>query len=167
MITFYSGADLAREKRKRNISLGVCAAAALAGLSACLWLLFTAGTLSAEKNELTVYAVNALCGAFVILVYMNAAAPAGRTLSHFSAVAAGETEAFAYTEPLFVSETPERVPGGVKIYRVTAVNGSETRRFFLYAPYLKALQGAGTCGTLLAANGYITGVTPQTGGGDA
>ena len=166
MITFYSPADLRRLQRKRNIAFAVCAAAALTGLAVCLWLLFTAGTLTAQRNEFTVFAVNAAVGAFVFCVYLNAAVPARRAVSHFAAVQAGEKERFPYTS-LKVSETRERVPGGVQLYRVTAQNGNETRSFLIYAPYAKALQGAGERGVLETAGGYITAALPQTGGDGA
>ena len=86
---FYTDGALSRLKRKRLVFTILTCAVALAGLAACLWLLFTAGTLNAEKNELTVYAVNACAGGAAILLYLNAVVPAKRAVSHFGAVLAG------------------------------------------------------------------------------
>ena len=165
MITFYSADDRRRLRRKRTAALIVCAIAALGGLCVCLRLLFTAGTLTATKHELTVYAVNAVCGALALGVYLNAAAPARRALSHFAAVEAGEKETFSFTS-LSADDAPQRIPGGVSVRRVTAQNGTSQRRFFVYAPYLDALLRAAAPGEVQISGGYITGVAPQKGGSE-
>lgn len=157
---FYTDGALSRLKRKRLVFTILTCAVALAGLAACLWLLFTAGTLNAEKNELTVYAVNACTGAAAILLYLNAVVPAKRAVSHFGAVLAGERESVPYTGGLAVAEKPERIPGGAAVRRVTVTGGTGTRRFFIYEKYARALASAGESGVLRVSSGYITAVLP-------
>ena len=159
-LEFYTTAALRRLKRKRLVFMILICAVALAGLAACLWLLFTAGTLTAEKNELTVYAVNACAGASVILLYLNAVVPAKRAISHFNAVLAGDAETMPYTGGLTVAEKGERIPGGAAVRRVTVTSGTGTRRFFIYEKYARALASAGQSGVLQVSSGYITAVLP-------
>ena len=157
---FYTDSALRRLRRRRLVFTILTCAVALAGLAACLWLLFTAGTLNAEKNELTVYAVNACTGAAAILLYLNAVVPAKRAVSHFGAVLAGEAETVPYTGGLAVAEKPERIPGGAAVRRVTVTGGTGTRRFFIYEKYARALASARESGVLRVSSGYITAVLP-------
>ena len=157
---FYTDSALSRLKRKRLVFTILTCAVALAGLAACLWLLFTAGTLNAEKNELTAYAVNACAGGAVILLYLNAVVPAKRAIAHFNAVLAGDAETVPYTGGLNVAEKAERIPGGAAVRRVTVTSGTDTRCFFIYEKYARALAKAGESGVLRVSSGYITAVLP-------
>ncbi len=159
-LLFYTDEAMRRLKRRRLVFMILTCAVALAGLAACLWLLFTAGTLTAERNELTVYAVNACAGAAVILLYLNAVVPAKRAISHFNAVLAGERESVPYTGGLALAEKAERIPGGTAVRRVTVSDGTAHRRFFIYEKYARALASAGQSGVLRVSSGYITAVLP-------
>ena len=137
---------------------------ALAAAGVCLWLLFTARTLTAQRNERLTYIVNGAAGAAVILIWMNVVTPRRRTLSHVETVLSGERETVDYTCGLTLAGTPERVPGSISVRRVTVEGGPRPQRLLILETQAPLLREAGERGTLAVVSGFICGLAPENGG---
>lgn len=164
---FYTAEHARRLKKQILTAVFLTVLIALAAFGVCLWLLITAGTLTARKHEMLAFIVNGAAGAAVIFTWLNVITPRRRTLAHVRTVLGGEKETVEYTCGLTLAEAPERVPGSVRVRRVT-VNGGPRPRYLLVlercAPLLKE---SGERGTLTVVSGYICGFAPENGGGEA
>lgn len=154
---FYTkGSEILLKKRIRHLT-GAIVLLAAAGAAVCFWLLFSAQTRTAQRNELLVYLINAVVGGIVIALIGLLMLPKKRLLAHCKAI--GETEKIAvpFSAGLIISEKREKIPGGVYVRRVTLGNDAG-QRFFVYEGFADLLKNAGTNGVLYAGNGYVTGI---------
>lgn len=163
---FYTAETARRQKKQIRTAVLLTVLFALAAVGICLWLLITAGTLSARKHEMLTFIVNGAFGAAVIFTWLNVITPRRRTLSHLETVLSGEQETVEYSCGLTLAEAPERVPGSVSVRRVTVNGGPRPQRLLVLERCAPLLKEAGECGTLTAVNGYICGLAPETGGAD-
>lgn len=162
-IDFYSKKWETHLKKSIRILMLAIVLIAAAGAAVCLWLLFSAKTRTAQRNELLVYLINAVVGGIVIALIGLFLLPKKRLLAHCKAI--GETEKIAvpFSAGLIVSEKREKIPGGVVIRRVT-LRGEDGKRLFIYDGFAQLLENVGTSGILYERSGYVTGFT--TGGQD-
>lgn len=155
-IDFYSKKWETHLKKSISILMLAIVLIAAAGAAVCFWLLFSAQTRTAQRNELLIYLINAVVGGIVIALIGLFLLPKKRLLAHCKAI--GETEKIAvpFSAGLIISEKREKIPGGVYVRRVTLGNDAGPR-FFVYDGFADLLKNAGTNGVLYAGNGYVTG----------
>ena len=164
---FYTAEHARRQKKQLWTAVLLTVLFALAAAGVCLWLLITAGTLTARKNEMLTFIVNGAAGAVVLFTWLNVITPRRRALSHAQTVLGGEKETVEYTCGLTLAEAPERVPGSVRVRRVTVNGGARPQHLLVLERCVPLLKEAGERGTLTAVNGYICGIAPENGGGEA
>ena len=164
---FYTAEYARRLKKQIRTAVLLMVLLASAAVGVCLWLLITAGTLTARKNEMLTFIVNGAAGAAVIFTWLNVITPRRRTLSHVRTVLGGEKETVEYMCGLTLAETQERVPGSVRVRRVTVNGGTRPQHLLVLERYAPLLKEAGERGTLTAVSGYVCGFAPENGGGEA